>query len=197
LVSTNTALSSWVGGNQTGGTSGRTAKTANGFYYALLVGDTYGSPAPSTNVLLDWDTSFLGMYATNMTATAGGVRGQGGSSGTTIVGWGAPTGSSYTTAEDRYFILVGWSSNLGNSWTTVSNKLSTGNWQDDGLFGVSRVGHIYSAGPPGPPWQNMNIFGGAPDGLTEGFTLYHVPEPSALALAGLGGFLLWFRRRRE
>lgn len=175
----------------------KTAATAGGYYYALLV-QPYNAGLSAINPL---DPNYtLGMMATNY--LAGGIKGAGAGAGAPVANWGAPTGASYDTATRDNFLLVGWSSNLGNTWSAVSAQLQSGNWSAVGSFGVSALGNGYSGGGPNGLLA-PNVFGastGMPGGLASGVTMYAttaVPEPTTLALAALGGVsLLLFRRRK-
>jgi hypothetical protein len=206
-VTTNTSVSPFVGGTGTGGTSGVTATTANGFYYALLyvpqvspgVGSYTGSLPTDTNAFdatgLNWQ--FGGIISTN-SSTAGRVLGQGtGVNVDGLVGWG--------NGETNYFMLVGWSANLGDNWTTVSNELANPallqSISGPIYFGNTAIGFENpSAAAPG-----ISLFGstanagGQPIVIANGMPLYliPVPEPTTVALAGLGGLsMLLFRRRK-
>jgi len=74
----------------------------------------------------------------------------------------------------------------------VEEEFSGDSWTVPGYFGYSNIGAI-SAGsaPPGTP---TSVF--ASGGISQ-FTLYAVPEPATLALAGLGGISMLFLRRRK
>jgi hypothetical protein len=191
-VSTNAAL--------IGGTIGPTAKTALGFDYAVLIA-TYGGPAPTNNPL---DAAWSGAVLTgvNFVAALGGIAGQGGALGAVAPGWGAPTAGQYTDATEKYFMIVGWSSNLGTTWATVSANLASNwatSWAGNAFFGTSAIGFGYSGGGPlGLPAPSLfTTSAGMPGGLTSGFSLMAVPEPTTMALAGLAGLsLLLFRRRK-
>jgi hypothetical protein len=180
---------------------GVTAKTALGFDYAVLTA-AYGGPAPSSNPL---DGAWTGAILTgnNFTITAGGIAGQGGNAGAAAAGWGAPTAGQYTDGTEKYFMIVGWSSNLGSTWATVSANLAS-SWAtpwgaNQAFFGTSVIGFGFSGGGPAllPAPSLFNPTAGMPGGLTSGFQLMVVPEPTTMALAGLGGLsLLLFRRRK-
>jgi len=180
---------------------GVTAKTALGFDYAVLIAN-YGGPVPSSNPLdAAWSAPVL--TGVNFAVTAGGISGQGGPSGAAAAGWGAPTASQYTDGTEKYFIIVGWSSNLGTTWGVVSADLAS-NWATlpgtYAFFGTSPIGYGFSGGAFLLPATSLfNPTQGMPGALTAGFDLNYVavPEPSTIALAGLGGLsLLLFRRRK-
>jgi hypothetical protein len=194
FVSTNAAL--------IGQGIGVTAKLpALSEYYAVLTA-AYGGPAPSSSPL---DGAWTGAVLTgnNFTITAGGIAGQGGGAGATAAGWGAPTGPNYTDATERYYMIVGWSSNLGTTWATVAANLASG-WAtpwgaNNAFFGTSVIGYGFSGGGsfslPAPNLSGVST--GMPGGLSSGFQLMLVPEPTTMVLAGLGGLsLLLFRRRK-
>jgi len=177
-------------------TGTRTGTAANGFYYALL----FQAPGASvTGNPLDSGWA-VGMMATNY-GVAGGIRGAGAALGSPVAGWGAPTGSTYASAELNNFLLVGWSSNLGATWAEVAAQLASDNWIADGFFGVSALGSAYAGGGPNslPAVNILGVSSGAPGGLTGGITMYTVlvPEPTTIAFMALGGAsLLLFRRRK-
>jgi hypothetical protein len=205
-VTTNNSLSHFVGGTETGGSSALEPTSGNaawGFYYALLTAPmstfTYGTASSTNPVATGW--TWTGLQGTN-TIIAGSLNGPGGNNGTTVNSWpSAPTdGSAYSQGTEMQFLIVGWSSNLGTGWVGVSNELATSTWTTLGLFGVSEMGWGYSGGGGTPTLSTPSLFSvtaGMPGGLTKGFVLYQVPEPTTLAMAGLGGLsLLLFRRRK-
>ena len=147
---------------------------------------------PTNSVWLSTGLSF-----TNSGTAAGRVLGY--SSVTVPSNWAAGSTNSY--------IIVAWSANLGSSWATVSQEAITGNWTTAGLFGYSAVGFNQAGGSVnGNSVPSPNLCGtsattqGTPVG---GFALSAVapsvtPEPSTIALAGMGiASLLAFRRRNS
>ena len=196
-TNTTTYTSALAGNYNT--TGGKTVTTANQYYYALLV-QPYSAGITTANPL---DSNYqLSAYATNY-VVAGGIRGEGAAAGGPAADWAAPTSSTYNSGTEDTFILVGWTASEGSSWLTVSNELATGNWTSTtGSFGVSAVGYGYSGGGPNT-LTAPDVFGvstGMPGGLSGGLTLYAVPtpEPSTIALAGLGvSALVAFRRRNS
>ena len=206
---TNTAVSSYVSGNQTGGTSGKAALpptgTASYYDYALLAGSlntSLAGTAPSASYLEGLSVAVSGI--TNF-YVAGGLAGPGHNVGAPVqIGsWAAPA-NSYTdgTGVEMNYVLVGWSSSLGSSWSTIESDLANDTWGAGGYFGASTIGYGYVGGGANS-LSAPSIFGvstAEPGGLAAGPTLYDippVPEPTTLALSALGGLsLLAFRRKK-
>jgi len=149
------------------------------YYFALLTQAAAGGPF-----------TFSGVYGTN-SASAGRLQ-----VGTFAVDTWAP-------GTPRQYEVVGWSKSLGatwnNAWLTANNTLAASTdpvWGPGGFAGISGISTgTAGGGSPiaAPAW---NLFGGS--GLT-GFNLgaVGVPEPTSMALAGLGAAaLLIFRRRK-
>jgi hypothetical protein len=173
---------------------------------------TAGQQAAAANILENpsavslWtDTAISGA---NYTVANGGVTGLGGAAGTTAANWGAPTGASYATGSIDYYVIVGWSANLGSSWSTLASEIEGsgfGSISGVPFFGESAVAYNYSGGGPSalPPvslWATSAATGLAGSGFStsqQALTLYAMPEPTTIALAGLGGLSMLFLRRRK
>jgi hypothetical protein len=132
--------------------------------------------------------TFASVYGTNLVNTSGG-RFTGGN-GVAVTGW-AP-------GVTMFYEIAGWASAGGNTtfkpaWVNANGTAASSGLPS--LFGVSAIASGAAGGGPNalPP---LPLFGGA-SGLTSGFTLVGVPEPTSMALAGLGAAaLLIFRRRK-
>jgi hypothetical protein len=209
-VTTNSAISHFAGGTETGGTGGKTATTAGLFIYQLFVQTYTGSlSASATNPTAGgWSVAFVDGTSTPITGTnrtaAGAIVGLGGNSGAAISGLALPTASNYSTAGRDYFMFAGWSANLGSTWSDVSGKLASGfdgNTIANAFFGVSIIGNSYAGGAFSLQAPSLFVTAAAstPVGFGTGVVLYTVPvpEPSTFVLAGLGGLSLLMLRRRK
>jgi hypothetical protein len=153
-----------------GGNIATTAGPAGSYYFGLLTSPTGGAGT--------W--TFSGLYGTNQVTAAGG-RFSGGVGA--VPNWAPGTTMSYEVA--------GWESSLGV--TFQASWLIT---PPAGLFGVSLVGSgVAGGGPQSLP--TLQLFGGT--GITQGFVLGGgiIPEPSSMALFGLGAAALVIFRRRK
>jgi hypothetical protein len=190
------------GGSSSGLVTG-SGGAPQGYYYMLLMlpyagGATNNPTSLSSLVSGGWLSGWTGAYATN----ALGAGRLGGLSSSTA------TPQNDTIGSANQFLVVGWSAGLGlgnpnnltsgSSWMSISNlivNLSTGGSSAvAGYLGWSIIG----TGVGQPNTSPEQIFGGA-TGIQSPFTLYAVPvpEPTTIALAGLGGIsLLLFRRRK-
>jgi hypothetical protein len=202
---TNTSVSPLLGGTGAGGIAGNTGgaiTTGLVYEYELLYTTFSGTQAAITTL-----SSLLAWNDTGLAATNGTVAGR-----LTPVNGNTQTAVPWTGSTTDSVVLVGWSSDLGSSWSSVSNLLAAaaaGNNAplqaqlagQQGFFGVSATG--YTATGSGNP--GALVFGttataqGLPiQSLLTPLYLVPVPEPTTLALAGLGGLsLLLFRRQRK
>jgi hypothetical protein len=190
-----------------GGTSGNAANgapSAGGFIYQLLVApSTVTTVDASLQGLLSAPWSSGGITMTNSTLASGGrINGPSGTVGQTQ-NW--PAGSFQS------FIVVGWSSNEGASWAEVAAKLggaslsggawSGGNLVNGGFLGASTI-QVGAAGDAvgAAPFSLFGAAGGAAGTpITTPTFMYVVgiPEPTSMALVGLGvGAMVIFRRRK-
>lgn len=156
-----------------------TPAVANSYYFALLT-----APVGSTDPQAFTYSGVTGAHQASAGRFFGG-------NGVAVAGWVAGT--------DRAFRVVGWSADNGATFNPA--WIAAGSFggyagTPTGFFGVSAIGPVGTAGGGPQSLPNLNVFGGA-QGLAAGFNLVIVPEPSSLALAGLGAAaLLIFRRRK-
>jgi len=204
-ILTNTAPSHFAGGNETGGISGKTAGDSGSFTYALFIQTFTGTlSSTATNPLVNgWMLATSGgipVMGTNRSTFSGSLLGPGGLSGVAIDGWALPTDGSYSSSGREYFLMAGWSSSLGSTWATFSPVLASGfaSASGPGFFGVSTIGNAYAGGANSLSPQSLFSLSVVTPVPVTPFTLYAVvPEPTTMALAGLGGLaVLLFRRRK-
>lgn len=177
LISTNTATG-----------SGPLVNVAGNFYFGLFTASSTVTTASLANLLTPaW--TFTGAYATNI-AAAGRISG--GANVATTTGW--------TPGNTNSFLVAGWNTAMGHDWSTVSAALQAGTAPANGLFGMSLVSFgMAGGGTAGIPSFSLWATGPGLQGnsLTSGFALLPIPEPTTIALAGLGAAaLLIFRRRK-
>jgi hypothetical protein len=159
-----------------GGATALLPTTANQYYFALLT-----APLGVTDRA---QYTFTGVIARNL-ASAGGIFGGAGV---------ATTAGTWAVGVDQNYMLAGW--DAANNGTTWNSAWLTG-LPAAGWFGTSAVAHGVAGGAAsGVTIPALNIFGGVPS-LTTGFILEPVPEPTTMALVGLGAAaMLIFRRRK-
>jgi hypothetical protein len=149
------------------------AGAAGTYYFGLLIS--------ATGTAGSW--SFSGFYGTN-SASAGRIAAHTGA----VTGW--------QPGASMFYQVAGWSASLGTTFNPV--WLVTPPTGAGGFFGVSPAAQGTAGGGSPVPAPAWNLFGGT--GLA-GFNLTPtgapVPEPTSMALAGLGAAaLLIFRRRK-
>jgi hypothetical protein len=163
------------------GTSAATSGAPGAYFYALLL-----APAGTTDPKA-FSFPAGGLYATNISAAG---RFNGGAN-LAAAGWAAGASMSYEVAI--------WSASLGHDWQAgwLQGNFGTAS----GVFGLSAIATGISGGAGSPASPAYNLFGGA-TGISTGFNASPtggapIPEPTSMALAGLGAAaLLIFRRRK-
>ena len=198
-----TAFSSFTGGGSTGfgsvGAAQGGSPSGVSFYWELLFTSYNGSQlaSPTSMAML----ISQGWLPTGLKATNSNVSGR----------LAPVAGSTHATVPWDFgvtnsIMLVGWSANLGTTWAAVSNELANpfllGFVSGSPFFGVSITGfispHTFDTDPgaivvgTSPTSQGLPIFS-----LNTQLFLVVTPEPSTLALAGLGGLGLLLSRRRK
>ena len=191
-VQTNTTQGSPLFGDGVTGIGGGLA--AGGFYFELLYAPYTGAQAPVPTTLAElaaWSDAGLEAQSS---ASAGKLAPINPDAGATVP-WAAGTTDS--------IVLVGWSANLGSTWSAAEAEIMNQEvWFAWGAYlGFSATGYIapvsYSPGAMlfGPPTaQGVPIYN-PPSNPMELYPIF--PEPSTLALAGLGGLVLLLFRRRK
>jgi len=156
-----------------GGTAAAfSASPVGSYYFGLLTAGSGAGP---------W--SFTGITATN-TASAGRF----GPPGYT------PSVAGWAPGATLFYEVAGWSASLGPVFNP--NWLNNQFGAATGFFGVSAIASGAAGGGSPVPAPALPLFGGTGLG---GFNMnaVGVPEPTSMALAGLGAAaLLIFRRRK-
>ncbi len=190
-----------VGGGALGATMAYNpaAPVATAYYYALFYSSSVGSvgAALGTNGNYAFNAgwtfnspSAIASYTVGPAYGTNGAVGRYTPENTDPVHSGA-TITANTTAE--FWTVIGWSGNIGNTWQDVQTWLA--NPTGTGWVGQAAVSALTAPGDPTttPPGSIPSVFSGA-------FTLgevVSVPEPTTMALMGLGGLSLLFLRRRS
>jgi hypothetical protein len=180
-----------------GGGVGLITQSVGSYRYELLFiadpsGETTSIPTFTPATLGSWtDAAISGTNNTALGHGTSGIIGQNSTGGEAVNGW--------LSGEVGFYVVLGWSVNEG-TWTQVQAALNGGSWlttgANGGLFGYSSVGYDQAATSPAPA---AILFGAQTGLINTGWQLtpIPVPEPSTIALAGLGGLgLLLFRRRK-
>lgn len=195
LTSTSTYTSNFTG------TATGLAKTGatSAYYFALLAATSTTAADAGNPAGPDWAALSPVTANGSTTPSIGYSSGAGGG----VSGPGAGTGfSSSLTAGTTYDIMVvGWSSNFGTTWAQVSGLFADYFSSDTTITGYAGYSNIGTLDPTTAPAAAATIFGGSAVGSGK-MILYTVtptvtPEPTTLALAGLGGLSMLFLRRRK
>lgn len=166
-----TLISTQPAGQQAAAMTG----AAGSYLFGLLISSSQTGPF-----------TFAGVYGTNLVNSTGGRLS--GGNGIAVNGW-AP-------GVTMFYEMVGWASSAGvtynNAWVKADGTVGA---RPTDFFGISAIGSGAAGGGPNS-LPTLQLFQGA-SGIPSGFTLTPVPEPTSMALAGLGAAaLLIFRRRK-
>jgi len=201
-----TTLFSTNGAAVSAGTGSTSSSSVTRFFYEVLT-------APSTVTTVDSSLQALLSGPWSDTSQGGGnsgIAGRENGLGTTVQNW--------AVGVQQSFVVVGWSANLGTTWAQVSVELSGatlsgGKWTGgsfsttdtlNGYLGATVVGVRQAGGVVGTTTiATPGLFGSAADAqgtpITTGTALFVVPtpEPTSMALAGLGIAAGLVLRRRK
>jgi len=167
LVQFANGVGSLISSTQNGTSATLAASPVGSYYYGLLTSATAAGPSTFANV-----------YATN---TAAGSKLGPPTYQPAVAGWAA--------GSTMFFEVAGWSASEGatwnNSWLVGNARNDSFNWAQ-GWFGLSGIASGVATASPAPAFP---LFGGT---ALSGFSLgvVPVPEPTSMALAGLGAAAL-------
>lgn len=185
-VSTNAV----VGGSAVSG-----GYAAGTFYYALFASQTQTTVGGSTAPVVGQGTYAFNSagwtfqaYATNSTA---------GRLASSQLDSAGNTALTFAGGSSAYFTIVAWSANIGSTWDAVQSYLANPTFA--AFVGESAVSGALTPGIEGSTGATP-LFGAAPNipGFTAGLVnAAATPEPTTMALAGLGiASLLALRRKK-
>jgi len=183
------------GGAATGsGTVGNTVAGAGNWYAELLYSAYSGSQAPIPGTLAALE-SWSDAGAEGTGAASAGRWAPTASNAGLVVPWSPGTTDS--------IVLVMWSANLGSTWAAAEAALN--NWATapiaGAFLGVSQTGYITtlatSVSPGSVVFGTATVEGLPIDSLLTQMYALQVPEPTTMALSGLGGLALLLIRRRK
>jgi len=209
LVSINLSGGSLVSTNGAGGIGKAYGATTSGYYFELLTSASTTLPSTdnqlassggtvNASALAAWSDTGVGAAGAQSALSAGKIT-----AGTSVSAnnWVAPSGAAYDDTQS--YIIIGWSGSYGTTYSAFLTSLNAG-LAAGGYFGSTAVALNYAGGGPnGLPAVNMwgNSTATTGYGLTSGLVLNQIvaatPEPTTMALAGLGGLALLGLRRKK
>ena len=190
------------------GTAGNIAPTPGGFYFEVLTApSTVTSVDSSLQGLLSAPWSDTGLRMTNATTILTGGRVNGPSFAGGVV-------NNWPVFQINSFIVVGWSANQGTTWAQVASELQGASFRTDalgshfegpllasgGFIGATTIQQGAAGEADGS--TAFSLFGFLPNAqgtpITTPTDLYiiFIPEPSAVAFAGVAMAIFVLRRRR-
>jgi len=173
----------------TGGTPMPGSSTQQFIFAIFLAPSATVTTANQTALFTDPAFQIVGGYNTNHSSAPGRLAARNDVDVGTAGGFGG--GSTVD------FVIRGWSANLGYTWAEFLVNWNNGNPSgslNGALWGSSTVGNNIRLNDIGSPVPSEVVFGLAPSQVP-GFNMVGVPEPSTLALAGLGAVACWLLRR--
>jgi hypothetical protein len=142
------------------------------------------APAPGLPGASDPNWQFVGAYGLNSSASPAGVG--------RLQNPGQATIAGFAPGTTVNFIIAGWRTTAGGvaaDWSAARNSLLS--------YGHSTLGFLILGGGAIPDSSAFGTTTSATVQQVGGFNVVTVPEPSSMALAGLGAAgLLLFRRRK-
>jgi len=153
---------------------------ATTYYFGLFIAP-YGTPAPLPGFAGINDPNWQNVvsYTMNNSSAAGAGRLQ--NPGTTII-------SGYAPGETVSFVIRGWHSSAGADWETARLSVTPFN------YGQSELGFFPLGGGALPSWNAFGVVNEPYAKQIGGFVI-GVPEPSSMALIGLGAVACFLFRR--
>jgi len=138
-------------------------------------------------------TLLTSQMGANSTVTAGVIASSTDSS--TFLGT-VPIPGTQSNESDVWVQFAGWSAAYGTNYVAAHMAFVSGGTA--AYWGTSRIVNVQALGPTSGPgvliWTSST---GTNPQYLQAFTIFFIPEPSALALAGLAAFVLVARKRRQ
>lgn len=160
------------------------------FYFALFLAPATTVNVPGqTTAFTDPIFQIVAAYNTNSSIALGRLTPRPG----LVVG----QSQGFSIGSTIDFVVRGWSANAGSTWGEALANWNNGSPLLPMFIGSSQVGNDLQL--VSPTFPASAVFG-SDSYQVPGFDMTFVPEPSALALAVVGGTTLWVsvqRRKRE
>jgi hypothetical protein len=174
--------------------SGLTGGAAGSYYYALFYSTTTAVDAGAG--LVSTATTVPAYVTSNNSFSFSGAYAQSSATAGRVTGSASQAVNGVGLAGSANFVIIGWSANIGSTVASLAAYLAapsliSGNY---GYVGESSVVNLTLGDGGSVPTPNA-LSGSAIPGFVLG-AVAPAPEPTTIALAGLGGLsLLAFRRK--